>query len=419
MKQRKAVTQQLRQRYAAASKKQKHTILDEFCSLTSYNRSYACWLLNQPLHKTKACASSRKLTKQSPRPSRKKYDGKVLAALTKIWMILDCLCGKRLAPILKEIITVLERHHELQLDDETRTKLQHISAATIDRRLAAQRQKFQLKAKSRTKPGTLLKKQIPIRTFADWNEQQVGFVEIDLVAHDGGTALGDYAQTLDVTDVKSGWTVARAVPNKAQVWVFAALKQLRHSLPFVLRGIDSDNGSEFINDQLLRYCEGEKITFTRGRAYKKNDNCYIEQKNYTVVRRAVGYVRYDDERQVKLLNELYEKLNLYTNYFQPVMKLASKERVGAQVKKHYDKARTPYARVLEAEEVSPQQKQKLRREYLRLNPAHLKREISRRQVELLESVEKKDQQRLQAKAQRALERLSGQGAEGGNERTFV
>jgi IS30 family transposase len=179
--------------------------------------------------------------------------------------------------------------------------------------LAAQRQKFHLKGKSRTKPGTLLKKQIPIRTFADWNEQQVGFLEIDLVAHDGGAALGDYAQPLDVTDVKSAWTVARAVPNKAQVWVFAALKQLRRDLPFALRGIDSDNGSEFINDQLLRYCEGEKITFTRGRAYKKNDSCYIEQKNYTVVRRAVGSMRYDDEEQVKLLNELYEKLNLYTN----------------------------------------------------------------------------------------------------------
>jgi len=419
LKQRKAVTKQLTLRYAGASKKQKHIILDEFCCLTGYNRSYASWLLNQPAHKLKSSPPSTKLPKKVSKTSSKKYDAKVLVALTKIWMILDCLCGKRLAPILSEVISVLQRHQELQLDDQTKTKLQQISASTIDRLLAPERQKFQLKGKSRTKPGTLLKKQIPIRTFADWNEEKVGFVEIDLVAHDGGKALGDYAQTLDVTDVKSGWRVARAVPNKAQVWVFAALLEIHKDLPFDLRGIDSDNGSEFINDQLLRYCEKEKISFTRGRAYKKNDGCFIEQKSYTIVRRAIGYWRYDDPEQVRLLNELYEKLSLYTNYFQPVMKLKSKERVGSQVKKHYEEARTPYERVLSSEEVSQEQKAKLGRQYEELNPAQLKREISKRQAELIESVEKKGQEVLRKRAQKSQNQVLIAVAEDDQARNFV
>ena len=174
----------------------------------------------------------------------------------------------------------------------------------------------------------MLKHQIPIRTFAEWDEQQAGFMEIDLVAHDRGNASGDYA--LNATDVATGWTEPQAIQNKAQVWTFDALKAIRQRLPFPLLGIDSDNGGEFINAHLLRYCQDERITFTRSRAYRKNDSCYIEQKNYTVVRRAVGYARYDTPQQLGLLNELYSHLRLYTNYFQPVMKLLSKERQGGQ-----------------------------------------------------------------------------------------
>jgi hypothetical protein len=228
----------------------------------------------------------------------------------------------------------------------------------------------------------LLKHQIPVRTFSEWDEQRPGFVEIDLVGHEGGDPNGDYAQTLDMTDICTGWTETQAVRNKARVWVFEALKEIRKRLPFRLLGIDSDNGGEFINGHLVDYCENEKITFTRARPYRKNDNCYVEQKNYSVVRRAVGYHRYDTPRQLRLLNQLYSRLRLYTNYFQPVMKLEEKIRVGSKVKKKYDRPRTPYQRVLEAPPVEKEDKKKLKQEYAKLNPAELRRQITTLQIKL-------------------------------------
>jgi hypothetical protein len=242
-----------------------------------------------------------------------------------------------------------------------------------------------LRGRSGTKPGTLLKKQIPIRTFAEWDEQRPGFVEIDLVAHDGGLAAGDYCQTLDLTDIATTWTETLAVRNKAQAWVFAALKEIRQKLPFSLLGIDSDNGSEFINKYLVEYCQKQKLSFTRSRPYRKNDNCFVEQKNYSVVRRAVGYARYDTEAQLHLLNELYATLRLYTNFFQPTMKLKSKERVGSKVIKRYDRAQTPYQRVLAAPQVSEAEKARLRAQYKTLNPAALKRKLMRLQERLRKS----------------------------------
>ncbi len=236
----------------------------------------------------------------------------------------------------------MEKHREITLDALTRQKLRAISAATIDRLLAPARRRFALRGRAGTKPGTLLKHQIPIRTFAEWNEALPGFMEIDLVGHDEGETSGDFCQTLDMTNVASGWTETAAVINKAQVWVFEALKAIRARLPFPLLGVDSDNGAEFINGHLLCYCQQEKLTFTRGRAGNKNDGCFVEQKNYSVVRRAVGYARYDSPEQLRLLNALYAQLRLYTNYFQPVMKLVSKERIGAKVRKRYDAPQTPY-----------------------------------------------------------------------------
>jgi hypothetical protein len=274
---------------------------------------------------------------------------------------------------------------ELKCDAETRQKLKRLSAATIDRLLAPERKKYQLKGRAHTRPGTLLKHQIPIRTFSDWDEQRPGFVEVDLVAHDGGVAAGDYCQTLDMTDIATTWTETAAVKNKAQVWVFEALKELRKKLPFQLLGIDSDNGGEFINAHLQAYCRQEQITFTRARPYRKNDSCFVEQKNHSVVRNAVGYDRYDTEEQLRLLNELYQHLRLYTNFFLPSMKLKSKTRVGSRVQKRYDQARTPYRRVLSARQVSKRRKELLRAQYATLNPAALKRQIERLQLQLLKS----------------------------------
>jgi len=403
MQERRAVTSQTAGRYQRAGKKEKGLILSEFVKLTEYARAYAKRVLRnhgkrlQVDQQRVLVADARKQWPRSKRP--RVYDEKVVALLIKIWKIMDYICGKRLQPVMAELVTVLERHNELSCEQQTRAKLLRISAATIDRLLKPERRKYELRGRSRTKPGTLLKHQIPIRTFSEWDEQQPGFVEVDLVGHDGGLATGDYCQTLDMTDVATTWTETMAVKNKAQVWVFEALKKLRKNLPFPLLGLDSDNGSEFINHELQRYCEQEKLTFTRSRPYRKNDNCFVEQKNYSVVPRAVGYQRYDTEAQLQLLNELYATLRLYTNFFQPTMKLQSKQRVGSKVSKKYDTAQTPYRRVLAAPQIPKQKKQQLRAKYETLNPAALKRKITRLQERLLKTIS--SNKRLPARARKS------------------
>jgi len=379
-------------RYQKAPKKQKGIILDEFIALTGYERDYAASVLR--MHGSKVRISKSRvlvgdITKTYRKPRQGIYDSLVVTGLITIWHIMDYICGKRLAPMLKDIIPVLEKHREIQLDEETRTKLLSISAATIDRLLKPERKKHTLKGRSHTKPGTLLKHQIPIRTFAQWDEKKPGFVEIDLVGHDGGDPSGDFAQTLNVTDIATGWTEAQAVKNKAQRWVFEALTDIRARLPFALLGIDSDNGAEFINNNLCAYCKEEKITFTRARSSRKNDNCFIEQKNYSVIRRAVGYMRHDTAEEVEVLNQLYSFLRLYINFFQPVMKLLEKTRIGSKVRKKYDMAQTPYKRVLLSPDVSKEDKKYLRSRYRKLNPAELKRKIENLQARLLQFASKK------------------------------
>jgi hypothetical protein len=385
MKERRSVSAVVAKRYQKATKKEKGTILGEYTQLTGYNRCYAAFLLRNQGRRmrindnTVLVGDCREKVK---RARDRIYDEQLVRVLKRVWVIMDFMCGKRLEPALKEVVPILERYKEIELDRIVREKLSKISAATIDRILAPERKKRSLRQRTRTKPGTLLKHQIPVRTFSEWDEQRPGFVEIDLVGHEGGEPGGEYVQTLDMTDVCTGWTETQAVKNKARVWVFEALKEIRRRLPFRLLGIDSDNGSEFINSHLYGYCEQEKITFTRARAYRKNDNCYVEQKNYSVVRRAVGYNRYDTPQQLRLLNQLYSHLRLYTNYFQPVMKLKEKIRMGSKVKKRYDQPRTPYHRVLESPLVEKEHKKKLNQEYAKLNPAELRRQISSLQIKL-------------------------------------
>jgi hypothetical protein len=388
MKARQEVTKTTAGQYRGAGKKEKSRILDQFVSTTGYSRWYARLVLRHEGRRLQTDKRTILLAVREQAKKRKRasfYDEKVQTALIKLWRIMDHICGKRLQPLLPELIRILERHNEFSCDRETKAKLLRISAASIDRLLQPERRKYELRGRAGTKPGTLLKKQIPIRTFAEWDEQQPGFVEIDLVAHDGGVGAGDYCQTLDLTDVATTWTETLAVRNKAQAWVFAALKEIRQKLPFPLLGIDSDNGSEFINTYLVEYCQQQKLSFTRSRPYRKNDNCFVEQKNYSVVRRAVGYQRYDTELQLRLLNELYATLRLYSNFFQPTMKLQSKERVGSKVTKRYDRAQTPYQRVLASARVSKAAKQQLRQKYETLNPAALKRKLMRLQDQLLKS----------------------------------
>jgi hypothetical protein len=382
MAERRAVTREMAIRYRKAPKKQKQLMLDELCALTGWHRDHARRALRTEWAAPKL--DRRRRRQRTRRRRRPVYDERLIGIVRMAWAVLDGPCGKRLAPALPELISALERHGELRITATEKALLLKISPATIDRRLAAERAAFEFKGRSGTKPGGLLKHQIPIRTFADWNEDRPGFVEIDLVGHEGGNARGDFCQTLTMTDIATGWTENLAVRNKAQRWVFQAITRCRRRLPFPLLGIDSDNGAEFINANLHTYCFYEKITFTRGRTSTKNDNCYVEQKNWSVVRRAVGYRRYDTTDELQTLNALYDQLRLITNYFIPQAKLVSKTRDGAKVTKRYDTPKTPYQRLLEHPDVDAMTKILLGANYRALNPAQLRRDIGALQKQLLD-----------------------------------
>lgn len=372
---RKAVTRQMAVRYRAARKGEKAAILDELCALTGWHRDHARKALRTALE-PKPVARKRK--------SRPPVSGpEVIEALTFCWAVLGGPAGKRMAPFLSEIVARLRACGELDIDDATAAKLSSMSAATIDRRLAGERKKLQVKGRSGTKPGSMLKAQVPVRTWAEWDEDTPGFVEIDLVSHEGGNPRGEFCQTLTVTDIATGWTETRAVRNKAQKWVFAALKQLRAALPFPLQGIDSDNGAEFINDHLLRYCTAEEITVTRSRPGNKNDGAHVEQKNWSVARHAVGYARYDTPAELDTLNDCYELLRLERNFFAPQQKLVSTTRDGAKVIKRCETAQTPYQRVLTHPEIEAAVTDRLTGLYATLNPAQLRRDIAAQQDRLL------------------------------------
>ena len=401
LKERQSLTRVIAVRYKRSRKREKIGILDEFLHSTGYNRKYAAYVLRMQgkrIRVRKGIAIEADVKRRGKRKRPRIYDEKVLKALRKIWKMMNYICGKRLTPVMQELILKLQQHKELDIDKETRQKRLRISAATIDRLLLKDRKRLKIKNRSRTKPGTLLKHQIPIRTFSEWDDGKPGFIEMDLVGHDGGNASGEYIQSLNCVDVCTGWTETFAVRNKAQIWVFNGIEDMSSRLPFDLLGIDSDNGSEFINAHLLRYCQSKEITFTRSRAYRKNDSCHVEQKNYTAVRQYVGYYRYDTEEELNTMNELYRNLSLYLNYFHPVMKLKTKERIGSKIKKVYDTPRTPYQRVLESSEIPKQYKEKIKQVYARLNPAELYRKIVKLQNKLLKiTLTKKEKRKLPIK----------------------
>ena len=358
--------QALRPRYLKASKEEKSKMLDEFIKNTGFHRKAAIRLLNR----------ASRLTSGKRRGRKRKYGLEVAQALKQIWEATDRLCSKRLKPFMPEMVNVLRRHGEQRIDADMEGQLSHISPSTIDRLLRPWRKLGGRKPLSTTRPGGLLKSAIPIRTFADWKEDQPGFMETDLVAHCGESVDDFYLNTLCAVDVATGWTECLPVWGKGQARVCSAVHRMRQYLPFPLLGIDSDNGSEFINQYFFIYCKQQKITFTRSRAYKKNDSCHVEQKNGNVVRRLVGYERYFSKASFDCLARVYNLVRLYTNFFQPTMKLISKSRHGAKVHKFYDIARTPYQRLVSAGILTEAKKPELAATYHGLNPIKLLKQIN-------------------------------------------
>ena len=355
----------LQVRYRRCNRSQRGQLLDEFVATSGYHRKYAIALLRG---KAEHKASGRR------QPRKPTYTSLDRLSLLRLAALFDQIGSKRLRAALDVTLPALRSNGFLKVSAEVYRHLEQMSPATMDRLRVGDPQRLG-HGRSLTKPGTLLKQQIAIRTYADWNDKRPGFMEMDLVDHSGGLAQGDFAQTLNMTDVASGWTEMRAVRNKAQRHVFAALQTIRARLPFTLLGIDSDNGAEFINDQLWRYCKTEKLTFTRGRTGRKNDNAYVEQKNWSVIRRLVGYGRYDSSVQVKLLNLLFATYRLYVNFFLPIVKLQSKVREGSRTRKIYDQPQTPYQRLLDSATLTAAQKQALTKQYLQLDVVQLKQTI--------------------------------------------
>lgn len=361
----KEYAQAIKERYRRASKAEKTKILDEFTKTTGLHRKAVIRLLNR-----------RRLIPGKKLGRPREYGTLAVEALRFVWESSDRLCSKRLKPFLPELIGVLRRCGESKMTIEIENQLCRMSVATIDRLLHPWKQKGGRHSLSTTKPGSVLRNAIPIRTFTDWQENRPGFIEVDLVAHCGESLEGFYLNTLMAVDVTTGWSEFTGVWGKGQQRVGTAIHHVRQNLPFPLLGLDSDNGSEFINQGLAGWCQREGITFTRSRPYKKNDNCYVEQKNGSIVRRVIGRDRYSSRAAYETLNRIYYLLRLYVNFFQPSMKLLYKTRHGAKVNKLYDNAQTPYQRVLKSKILSDTKKTELYIIYSHLNPLKLLKQIN-------------------------------------------
>jgi len=359
-------TEAVRGRYLRASKVEKGKILDEFTKVIGCHRKAAIRLLRR--------GNQQGTKRKRGRPRR--YGIAVAEALRVVWEATDRLCSKRLHPFLPELVKILRRHGKATMTADIEAQLCRMSPSTIDRLLCPGRRLGGRRPFTTTKPGSLLKSSIPIRTFADWQEDRPGFLEVDLVSHCGESGDGFYLTTLSAVDVATGWSECIGVWGKGQQRVGGAVHRIRQRLPFPLLGLDSDNGGEFINQHLYNYCHQHGISFTRSRPYKKNDSCHVEQKNWSVVRRLVGYDRYNSRAALEALNRVYDLTRLYVNFFQPVMKLVAKTRHGAKVHKVYDTARTPYQRLLESGVLTEAKQQELAAMYYGLNPASLLKQIN-------------------------------------------
>ena len=353
--------QAISKRYQDATRSEKGRILDEFIKLTHYHRKHAIRVLNR----------ERPVEERAIRPGRKIYDEAVRQALLAIWEAADRICGKRLRAVMPDYIQSLERHGHLKLNPELREKLLTVSAATIDRLLAPMRMKARGRTKHPRKSGSKVKHRVPVRTFADWGEPVPGYFETDLVAHNGASTSGSCVHSLVLTDINSGWTECVALVARDKSLVTGALEALQSFLPIPLLGVDTDNDSAFMNNTVVEYCLSHGIKLTRSRAYLKNDQAWIEQKNGAVVRRFVGHQRLRGIMATQVLGRLYRLTRLYVNFFQPSFKLRHKTRIGARVYKSYFPPATPCDRLLESEMVDEETKIQLREQKAELDPVRL------------------------------------------------
>lgn len=359
-------------KYLKANKEEKRRILDEFSATTGYHRKSAIRKLKQ-LQMTPHIKES--VAGIHTQKRERMYDGYVEAVVEQIYEALGGIGSRRIHPQVSVILEKGIKFGHINIDPVTEMKVRVMSRSTLDRMIARVRERNVIRGISTTRPGTLLKSEIPLRVGV-WEETDPGFCEIDLVAHCGDNASGMFISTLNTSDIATSWFEAEPVMGKAQERILNGLQEIEKRLPYSLLGIDSDNGSEFINQQLYEHCKKKNIIFTRSRPYKKNDNAHIEQKNYTIVRQVLGYQRFDTEEIFSLILELYRgSLRLYINFFQPSVKCVLKKRIGSKIKKTYDTAQTPYERVLAHTKIPRETKEMLTRLFETLDPFKLRKEI--------------------------------------------
>lgn len=361
----------VRARYRAGGPSVKREILREFSTITGYHRKSAIRILND---------SDRKSSKAVLRPRHRIYDEAFCRTLIVLWEASDRVCGKRLRALLPLLLPALERHGHLVVEPAARTRLLSVSAATIDRLLLEAR--GQCGRRQVRRAPTALRRSVPIRTFADWNLPEPGFMEIDLVAHCGDRLEGAFVYTLTLTDMASTWTECVPLLVRTSALVVETISRLRSCLPFPIRGLDIDNGGEFLNETLVNYCVGQGIELTRSRPYHKNDQAWVEQKNGSVVRRLVGYRRLEGSAAAAILARLYAASRLFVNFFQPSFKLKEKFRVGGRTVKRYDPPQTPCARLLASPSAPVAVKERLVELMQTLDPLRLLEEIRQAQQQL-------------------------------------
>lgn len=371
--------ERVREDYAKASKRGKTRLLNEARKRTRLNRKV---LIRKLAHPPKPNPGKRSARKAS-------YGADVLTALVKLWEIFDYPCGQRLAPAIRQELAALRQANEVRCDDTVAAKLDAISPKTIDRLLARERRVRGLRQNRNPTAHPLLYQKIPVKVASEWDTTQLGNLQVDFVLHCGRSTAGEYLHTLSVVDIATGWWEGEAIWRRTQEETQKAMARLRSRLPFRIREIHADNDTGFINEMLWRYCKKARIKMSRSRPYKKNDNAWIEQKNWTHVRKVAGYRRMDSQAEFDLLGELYAAVRLYKNFFQPAMKLVQKVRDGGKIRRKYDKPRTPYQRVMESGQISGAAQKRLQQQYEALNVAALRRQVESLRNRLFDLIEGK------------------------------